>query len=50
VRKDLGIYFEEANSNGARLPVAILFDGSGTRRQALGYFGTDTSADERLTL
>ena len=53
MRKDLGICFDEANSNGARLPVtafggSVLCDGAGLWRQALGHFGACPPVDERL--
>ena len=44
MRKDLGICFEEANSNGARLPVAALVDQFYSTVQARGGKRWDTSA------
>ena len=44
MRKDLGICFDEANSNGARLPVAALVDQFYATVQARGGKRWDTSA------
>ena len=44
MRKDLGICLEEANSNGARLPVAALVDQFYSTIQARGGHRWDTSA------
>jgi len=44
MRKDLGICFEEANSSGARLPVAALVDQIYSTVQARGGNRWGTSA------
>ena len=44
MRKGLGICFEEANSNGARLPVAALVDQFYSTAQARGGKRWGTSA------
>ena len=44
MRKDLGICFDEANSNGARLPVAALVDQFYATVQARGGKRWDASA------
>ena len=50
MRKDLGICFDEANNNGARLPVAALVDQFYATVQARGGKRWDTSALIQLLL